>query len=137
MNQPHYSIQLVWSPEDHAYIASVPELPGCKADGETPELAIAALHDAMREWIEAAHALGRDVPVPMVTEDYEKAQVLWQERLQLYIDSAVNDAVTQVMSQMSRIAAFRPIRAAGAYGGRWSLDDCTLLEREPHSPVRT
>ncbi|MBR3861723.1 MAG: type II toxin-antitoxin system HicB family antitoxin [Oscillospiraceae bacterium] len=59
-----YEIILYWSDEDNAYIAEVPELAGCMADGETR---LAALHNAERiieEWIETAKELGRDIPVP-------------------------------------------------------------------------
>lgn len=59
-----YEIILYWSEEDGAYIAEVPELAGCMADGETR---LDALHNAERviqEWIETAEELGRDIPAP-------------------------------------------------------------------------
>jgi antitoxin HicB len=45
-------------------LASVPDLPGCLADGETPEEALQAVMSAMQEWIEEAKALGRAIPAP-------------------------------------------------------------------------
>jgi predicted RNase H-like HicB family nuclease len=46
------------------YFATVPDLPGCMSDGETPEEAIVNVQDAIRCWIEAAIDLGREVPLP-------------------------------------------------------------------------
>jgi len=46
------------------FIATVPDLPGCMSDGETPEEAIANVQDAIAAWIEAAIELGRTVPEP-------------------------------------------------------------------------
>jgi len=53
------------SPEDGGgFLASVPDLPGCASDGETPEAAIGNLRDAIAAWIEEARATGRPVPAP-------------------------------------------------------------------------
>lgn len=46
------------------YIAVVPELPGCKSDGETPHEALQNAYDAIACWIEAAVEMGRVVPEP-------------------------------------------------------------------------
>jgi len=59
-----YEIILYWSDEDEAFIAEVPELPGCMADGKTYAEAIANAEIVMREWIETAKELGREVPAP-------------------------------------------------------------------------
>lgn len=59
-----YEIILYWSREDEAYIAEVPELPGCAADGATYAEAVANVERVIREWIETARELGRDVPEP-------------------------------------------------------------------------
>ena len=50
--------------EDGAFIAEVPELPGCMSDGESYGEAVANAEDAMRAWIETARELGREVPTP-------------------------------------------------------------------------
>ena len=53
------------SPEDGGgFLATVPDLPGCMSDGETPEEALANVRDAVEAWIEEAGALGRAVPIP-------------------------------------------------------------------------
>ena len=46
------------------FVATVPELPGCMSDGDTPEEALANVRDAVAAWIEEARALGRPVPKP-------------------------------------------------------------------------
>ena len=59
-----YSVEIAWSEEDQAFIARVPELPGCMADGETYEEAVTAVQIVIAEWIETARELGREVPPP-------------------------------------------------------------------------
>lgn len=59
-----YEIILYWSKEDQAFIAEVPELPGCAADGETYQEALQNVEVIMQEWIETAKELGRSIPEP-------------------------------------------------------------------------
>jgi predicted RNase H-like HicB family nuclease len=59
-----YEIILYWSEEDQAFIAEVPELPGCAADGETYQEALQNVEVIMQEWIETAEELGRPIPKP-------------------------------------------------------------------------
>ena len=59
----NYEIILYWSNEDNAFIAEVPELPGCVADGATRAEALANAEVIISEWIETASELGRDIPV--------------------------------------------------------------------------
>ena len=59
-----YELIIYWSAEDDAFIAEVPELPGCMADGQTPQEALANAQVIIREWIEAARELGRPIPEP-------------------------------------------------------------------------
>ena len=46
------------------FVATVPDLPGCMSDGDTPEAAISNVQDAIAAWIEAAAELGRAIPEP-------------------------------------------------------------------------
>ena len=62
--QSRYEIIIYWSQADKAYIAEVPELPGCMADGKTYRAALANAEVIIREWIETAKALGRPIPEP-------------------------------------------------------------------------
>ena len=59
-----YEVILYWSDEDSAYIAEVPELAGCMADGGTMADALQNVERVMAEWIETAKELGREIPVP-------------------------------------------------------------------------
>lgn len=59
-----YEIILYWSDEDEAFIAEVPELPGCMADGATYQEALANIEVIIVEWLETARALGRPIPEP-------------------------------------------------------------------------
>jgi predicted RNase H-like HicB family nuclease len=59
-----YEIILYWSNEDQAFIAEVPELPGCAVDGETYQEALQNIEIVMQEWIETAKELGRPIPEP-------------------------------------------------------------------------
>jgi predicted RNase H-like HicB family nuclease len=46
------------------FFATVPDLPGCMSDGETPEEALVNVQDAIVTWIEGATELGRPIPEP-------------------------------------------------------------------------
>ena len=59
-----YEVIIFWSQEDQAFIAEVPELPGCAADGRTYQEALANVEVIIREWIETAKELGRAIPAP-------------------------------------------------------------------------
>jgi len=59
-----YEVIVYWSNEDEAFIAEVPELPGCMADGATYEEAIKNVQVVISEWIETAKELKREIPKP-------------------------------------------------------------------------
>jgi predicted RNase H-like HicB family nuclease len=59
-----YEIIIYWYKDDHAFIAEVPELAGCTADGATYQEALANVEAIIREWIETAKELGRPIPEP-------------------------------------------------------------------------
>ncbi|MCK4911397.1 MAG: type II toxin-antitoxin system HicB family antitoxin [Thermodesulfovibrionales bacterium] len=59
-----YEVIIYWSAEDGAYVAEVPELAGCMADGASYEEAIKNVQVVIAQWIETAKDLGRDVPAP-------------------------------------------------------------------------
>ena len=63
-----YTRILFWSEEDKAFLVSVPDLPGCMADGKTAEEALANSEVIIREWIETALEDGRVVPEPSCQE---------------------------------------------------------------------
>ena len=59
-----YEIIIYWSNEDNAFIAEVPELPGCIAHGDTPEKALKNAKEAMQLWIDTAKEFGDPIPEP-------------------------------------------------------------------------
>lgn len=59
-----YEIIIYWNKEEHIYIAEVPELPGCMADGETYKDALSNVEVIIGQWIETARELGRPIPEP-------------------------------------------------------------------------
>jgi predicted RNase H-like HicB family nuclease len=59
-----YEIIIYWSEEDLAYIAEVPELPGCSADGATYQEVLSNVEIIIAEWIETAEMSGREIPRP-------------------------------------------------------------------------
>ena len=59
-----HEIIIYWSKDDKAFIAEVPELPGCAADGSTRQAALKNVDVVIKEWIETAKSLGRPIPEP-------------------------------------------------------------------------
>ncbi|MEC4686410.1 MAG: type II toxin-antitoxin system HicB family antitoxin [Nitrospirota bacterium] len=59
-----YEVIIYWSEEDKAFVAEVPELPGCAADGATYQEALSNVEVVIQEWIETAKELGRPIPKP-------------------------------------------------------------------------
>jgi predicted RNase H-like HicB family nuclease len=59
-----YEVILYWSEEDRGFIAEVPELPGCAADGQTQVEALENVGVVVQEWIETAEEIGRPIPEP-------------------------------------------------------------------------
>ena len=59
-----YETIIYWSEEDGAFVADVPELPGCAAHGATQETALGNAQDAIRLWIDTAREFGDPIPAP-------------------------------------------------------------------------
>ena len=59
-----YEIIIYWSNEDGVFIAEVPELSGCMADGATYQEALGNVEIIINEWLEIAKELGRTIPTP-------------------------------------------------------------------------
>ncbi len=65
-----YQIVTVWSDADRAYIAQMPELPGCMSDGSTENEAREQIQLVAQEWLDTARLLGRPIPEPSQTKAY-------------------------------------------------------------------
>lgn len=59
-----YERIIFWSEEDQSFIVDVPELPGCMADGKTAQQALDNTEIVIKEWIDTAEELGREIPQP-------------------------------------------------------------------------
>ena len=59
-----YEVVLYWSNADDAFVAEVPELPGCMAHGDTQEAALEHVNEAMALWIDTALEFGDPIPEP-------------------------------------------------------------------------
>lgn len=59
-----YEIIIYWSAKDDVFVAEVPELPGCMADGATHQEALANAEVIVSEWVETAKEIGRPIPEP-------------------------------------------------------------------------
>lgn len=64
MEKYKYEVIIYWSDEDNAYVAEVPELPGCVSDGASYEEALSNVRVIIDEWIETAKEEGRAIPEP-------------------------------------------------------------------------
>jgi predicted RNase H-like HicB family nuclease len=64
MNEFHYSMIIEWGPDDHIFVVSVPELPGCMTHGKTYEEAVKQGQDAIESWIMGAKEFGVPIPAP-------------------------------------------------------------------------
>lgn len=65
----NYCIIMKYSAKENCYIVTVPDLPGCMADGESPNEAYENAKIVIREWIETARADGRPIPEPTFGQD--------------------------------------------------------------------
>ena len=59
-----YELIIYWSNEDEVFIAEAPELPGCKAHGDTQETALLHINQAVELWLETAREFGDPIPQP-------------------------------------------------------------------------
>lgn len=65
----NYRIIMKYSAKENCYIVTVPDLPGCMADGESPNEAYENAKIVIQEWIETAKAAGREIPEPRFAQE--------------------------------------------------------------------
>jgi predicted RNase H-like HicB family nuclease len=70
MMNSRYEIIIFWSEEDNSFVAEVPELSGCMADGATYQEALSNAESAIRDWVDTANRLGRSIPKPKGRLEY-------------------------------------------------------------------
>ena len=110
----NYSVHLTWSDEDKAYLAIIPELPGCMADGETREEALQNIAIICDQWIETARDEARPIPAPLSIQDMARLHEESQRQLALQVQKAIQDAVNQIVSQLQ-------VGAEGSLHSRFSF----------------
>lgn len=71
-----YLVNIVWSTEDEAYVATVPELEGCQTHGDTFEEATHMAAEAITAYVEALKKMGQPVPVPISEKEYSGKYLL-------------------------------------------------------------
>ena len=59
-----YEVIIYWSEEDKAFIAEVPELPGCMAHGNAQTTALENVNQAIMLWLDTAREFGDPIPEP-------------------------------------------------------------------------
>ena len=59
-----YEVIIYWSKDDNCFVAEVPELPGCMADGKTHTETLSNLETIIQEWIQTAKEINRPIPDP-------------------------------------------------------------------------
>jgi predicted RNase H-like HicB family nuclease len=70
---PHYAIVVLWSDEDDAWVADVPDLKSCTAFGARPEEAVAEVRIAMDGWLASARDAGHPIPEARFQPRHEAA----------------------------------------------------------------
>jgi predicted RNase H-like HicB family nuclease len=92
---------MIWSGEDGVYLSQMKELPGCIADGATPEEALQNLMTVMHEWLETATEEGRDIPAPLTLERLKKNAAVAKSIIEKQLEKQDGAAVEQLLQQMS------------------------------------
>lgn len=64
------TIQPLSEEDGSGYVVIFPDLPGCMADGATPEEAFKQAQDAMIAWIKTAKEFGDPIPKPSTLNKY-------------------------------------------------------------------
>jgi predicted RNase H-like HicB family nuclease len=132
-----YEIIIYWSEEDQAYIAEVPELPGCAAGGKTYKQALANVEVIIQEWIETAKELKRPVPEPKGRLLYAKAETKLSATSRLKAARTVllrnGNITTEAINHHLKRSFLKHPGAEGVYllgSGAWRAIDVVAVEED-------
>jgi predicted RNase H-like HicB family nuclease len=100
MTENRYSMLVLWSEDDEAFLVNVVELPGCVAHGDSREEAVKNGLVAIENWIETAEELKRDIPVPLDVTAFEKMTAQQAQDVRNLFDQAVQKAVNEGLQQL-------------------------------------
>jgi predicted RNase H-like HicB family nuclease len=100
MNPDTYSVIIFWSDDDSAFVARVPELPGCMAHGETRAIAIKQINIAIQNWLDTAREIGREIPNrPKHLIDYAKEL---DQAMEQTIKTALENATPSIVEALAK-----------------------------------
>src|SRR5665213_2397491 len=97
-SENNYSMDMIWSGEDEAYLAQVRELPGSVADGKTAEEAFQNLQIVVQEWLETAREEGRPIPPPLTLEMAGQHTMAAQQQLHDQIQNVIKETVQSMLN---------------------------------------
>jgi predicted RNase H-like HicB family nuclease len=124
MNQDTtYSVMIFWSDDDAAFIATVPDLPGCMAHGETRALAIKQIEIAIQNWLDTARDIGREIPSPpkdmaaYIKELDRKAQ----QTIEIGIKNAMPSILDALAKEMAKTGEDVWFSWSRTHGIRWMI----------------
>jgi predicted RNase H-like HicB family nuclease len=100
MRENDYSVLILWSEDDEAFLANVLELPGCIAHGDTREEALQNALIAFENWIETAKELKREIPKPLDLLEFEKQTAQQAQDARNQFDQAVQEAVQKALAEI-------------------------------------
>jgi predicted RNase H-like HicB family nuclease len=107
-----YRIQIQYSPEDEGYIATVPELPGCSAFGDTIEDAAREIQVVADAWVDTARTSHREVPEPSAERAYSGKLV---RRMPPDLHRALDEGATDAHVSLNQYLVYLLARAIGQY----------------------
>ena len=121
MNQDTYSVMIFWSDDDAAFIATVPDLPGCMAHGETRALAIEQVEIAIQNWLDTAREIGREIAnPPKVMADYIKElDQKAEQSIKAGIENAMPSIVEALANEMAKTGEDVWFSWSRRHGIRW------------------
>lgn len=126
-----YRLHIHYSAEDEGYIATIPELPGCSAFGDTIEDAAREIQTAADAWLETARELKRDVPEPSALRRFSGKLVL---RMPPELHRALDECATDAGVSLNQYLVFLLARALGQWevskaSASWSTHINSLSEQ--------
>jgi predicted RNase H-like HicB family nuclease len=120
MRATDYSVLIIWSKEDEAFLAQVLELPGCVADGATREEALTNATIAAQNWIDTAKEIGREIPEPVPFEWFERS-VNSEAQLQKAVEIELAKIIPELVKRLETSILHQAFRGAIYPMGRGTL----------------
>jgi len=136
-----YAILIYWSDDDEAFIATVPELPGCMAHGETRALAIEQIEIAIENWADTAREIGREIPEPVLDWAAQEKEIdqRARETLKAGIENAMPEITEALAKEMAKSGStdvwLRYSRGGGIEGASYYWQVKTAAHEKRLAPL--